>query len=66
MRKLITYVKDGIITIQQAEYQEDGWYISVKGSAITLFEIPYGGGKETVIGVYDTIIEAINVGKSLT
>jgi len=29
-------------------------------------EIPYGGGKEIVIGVYDTIIEAINVGKSLT
>jgi len=37
MRKLITYVKDGIITIQQTEYQEDGWYISVKGYAIIFY-----------------------------
>lgn len=66
MQKLITYIKENIITIQQAEYQEDGWYIGIKGSEITLFEIPYGGGEENVIGVYDTIIEAINAGEALT
>jgi len=39
------FLKDGKITIQEAEYIEDGFYIEVVGKEITLYEIPYGGGK---------------------
>ena len=46
MDKYTLFLKDGKITIQEAEYIEDGFYIEVVGKEITLYEIPYGGGKE--------------------
>lgn len=59
-------VRDEKIQIQEAEYIEDGWYIVIAENVITLFEIPLYGGQERLIGTYQTIIEAINVGNSLT
>jgi len=64
--RLIAYIKENKIIIQKADYIEDGWYIEIEGSIITLFEIPTGGGEESVIGCYDTILEAVNAGKLLT
>jgi len=66
MRKLTTYIKGNEIIIQRADYIEDGWFIEIIDSTITLYEIPLFGGKESKIGIYNTIIEAINAGDSLT
>ena len=60
------FLKDGVLTIQEAEYIEDGWFIEVRESDITLYEIPLYGGEESKTGEYKTILEAINVGNSLT
>ena len=54
------------ITIQEADYIEDGWYIEIEGSTITLYEIPLFGGEPQKIGVYSSIIEAMDKGNSLT
>ena len=66
MDKYTMFLKDGKITIQEAEYIEDGCYIEVVGKQITLYEIPYGGGQEQKIGNYETILEAIEYCKKLT
>ena len=66
MDKYTMFLKDGKITIQEADYIEDGCYIEIVGKRITLFEIPYGGGQEQKIGNYDTILEAIDYSKTLT
>jgi len=66
MDKYTMFLKDGKITIQEAEYIEDGFYIEVVGKEITLYEIPYGSGKEQKIANYDTILEAIEYSKLLT
>lgn len=66
MEKYIMFENSGIITIQEAEYIEDGWRIEIIGNLITLYEIPLHGGQESKIGNYETIIKAINAGKALT
>lgn len=66
MDKCMMFIKDGKITIQEAEYIEDGCYIEIIGKKITLYQIPYGGGKEQKIDNYDTILEAIDFSKTLT
>jgi len=66
MEKYITYVKDNKVTIQQHQYIDDGWYIEIEDGIITLIEIPLGGGEEQIVDHYDTLIEAINAGKTLT
>ena len=66
MDKYTMFVKDGIITIQEAEYIEHGWYIQIVGNEITLYEIPLYGGQEEKIGNYDTILDAIASSKTLT
>ncbi len=64
--KYIMFLENGKITIQEAEYIEDGWYIEIINEEITLFEIPLGGGIERKIGIYKSIIEAIKKTKLLT
>lgn len=59
-------VKNGIIIIQEAKYIEHGWFIRIENNVISLFEIPYGGGKEIRIDDFNTIPEAINASKQLT
>lgn len=66
MDKYIMRLRDGKITIQRAEYIEDGCYIEIVGNEITLYEIPYGGGEEQKIDNYKTLIEAIDASKELT
>lgn len=66
MDKYTMFLKDGKITIQEAEYIEDGCYIEVVGKEITLYEIPLYGGEEQEIGKYETILEAIEYSKTLT
>ena len=66
MDKYTMFVSDCKITIQEAEYIEDGFYIELIGNEITLYNIPYGGGKEIEIGKYNTILEAIEYSKTLT
>ena len=62
-----TMIKEGNkLTIQEADYIEDGCYVEVIDDKITLFEIPLYGGKEQKIGVFKTIIEAIDFSKTLT
>ena len=65
--RLTTYVdENGVVTIQPAEYIEDGWVIEVSGASIRLFEIPHGGGEQMLVDSYDTIIDAIRAAKLLT
>ena len=59
MKKYVMFVKGDKILIQDAEYIEDGFYIEVYGSIITLFEIPMFGDQEQNIGQFNTIMEAI-------
>ena len=66
MDKLTAYIKEDKIIIQEADYIEDGWYIEIDDTIITLFEIPLGGGEESVVGCYGTLIEAITKGRELT
>jgi len=66
MEKLTTYIKGDKIIIQEADYIEDGWYVEINKNVITLYEIPFGGGAESSVGFYDTLLEAINAGKELT
>ena len=66
MDKYVMLVEPDKITIQEAEYIEDGWYIELVKNVITLYEIPLFGGKESIIGVYHTIQSAIDKGNSLT
>ena len=65
-RKLTAYVKDNVITLQAADYVEDGNLIKINGNKIELYEIPYGGGEEIFIGEFATIIDAIAKGDMLT
>jgi hypothetical protein len=65
-RKLIAHIKNNIITLQEADYIEDGNLIKVDGNKIELYEIPYAGGDEIFIGKFNTIIEAIAKGDTLT
>ena len=66
MEKLTTYIKGDKIVIQRADYIEDGWYVEIDKDVITLYEIPLGGGVESSVGFYDTVLEAIDAGKELT
>ena len=64
--KYTMYVKDDCIQIQEADYVEHGCIIKIKGKFIWLFEIPYGGGEEILIGDFKTLEEAIIHSKTLT
>jgi hypothetical protein len=66
MDKYVMIEKDGKITIQEADYIEDGWYIEIVENEITLYEIPLYGGEEQKIGEYTTILDAIIDGEALT
>ena len=66
MEKYTLYIDNGVITIQSADYVEHGNIIVIENNVITLKEIPYGGGEPQDIGVYDSVIDAINAGKQLT
>lgn len=66
MEKLITYIKGETIIIQRADYIEDGWYVEIFKDKITLFEIPQGGGEPFFVERFDTVLEAIKKGQSLT
>ena len=65
-RTLVAHIKDNEITLQKSDYVEDGNLIKINGNKIELYEIPYGGGTEIYIGEFDTIIEAIAKGNTLT
>lgn len=65
-QKLTTYIDGDIVTIQRADYIEDGWYIEVINKEITLWEIPYGGGEPYKIDTYESIQEAVKAGEALT
>ena len=66
MDKYIMMIENDKVTIQSFEYIEDGFFIEIKGSVISLFEIPQFGGEVQTIGNFKTVIEAINAGKALT
>jgi hypothetical protein len=54
------------IIIQSANYIEDGWYIEILHTEITLYEIPEGGGEPVRIGGYNTLFGAIEAVNKLT
>lgn len=66
MEEYTAYVTGEKITIQEAPYIEDGWYVEIIGATITLWEIPYGGGEAMELNIYPTIGEAIEAAKRLT
>lgn len=66
MKKLVLYVKRDSILVQRAEYIDNGWFIEIVGSKNQLYEIPDGGGKPIFIGEYETLMEAICRGETLT
>lgn len=66
MEKYTLHLIDNKITIQEADYIEDGWYIEIVGKEVILYEIPLFGGQEVMVGSYETILHAINRGKELT
>lgn len=66
METYVMLVRDDKIVIQEASYIEDGCYIEIIGAEITLYEIPMGGGEEIRIGIFPTIMAAIEKSKTLT
>lgn len=66
MEKYTMFLKDDKITIQEADYIEDGCYIEIAGSEITLYEIPHGGGEPITVCSFNTVIEAIKHINTLT
>lgn len=65
MEKYVTIVNGSKITIQRDDYIEDGAYIEIVGTEITLYEIPQFGGEPIKIGNFTAIIEAIKHSKTL-
>lgn len=60
-------IQDGdVLTVQSAAYIEDGWYIEILHTEITLYEIPYGGGTPIRIGGYTSLLGAIEAENKLT
>lgn len=59
-------IKGDTIVIQAAPYIEDGPYIEIIGSEITLYEIPLFGGEPYEVGKFDTLLEAIKRSEELT
>ena len=59
------YTNEAVLTIQPKQYIEDGWYIKIIDTAISLWEIPANGGKANMIGFFETIQEAIEAAKNL-
>lgn len=66
MEKLVLYINGNKIQVQQADYIEDGWFVVVTGNKNQLYEIPQGGGEAIYIKEYETLLEAIRYGESLT
>lgn len=60
------YDSDGILTIQRAEYIEDGWYIKNICDSWILFEIPQYGGEAQFIDNYPDFHTAYKAAKELT
>ena len=54
------------VIIQSANYIEDGWYIEILHTEITLWEIPYGGGEPIRINSFITVAGAIHAAGRLT
>jgi len=57
---------NGILTIQRADYIEDGFYIEVIGSEITIWEIPSYGGEARLHSKHATLNSAIEAFNYLT
>lgn len=66
MKALVALVRDRYIQLQRTAYIEDGWFIRIEGKDIALFEITHGGGNLNYIGSFETVMEAIDYGETLT
>ena len=68
MNKLLAAHWDGdILTIQEAEYIEDGWYImGMPDGTFHVYLIPQYGGTEAFVGEFPTIKEAIIATEEVT
>jgi hypothetical protein len=62
----VVLIKGDTITIQPANYIEDGWYIEIVHNEITLYEIPQFGGKPIRISGHNTLMGAIEAANRLT
>jgi len=63
---VVLFDGDNKIVIQSANYIEDGWYVEIIGNEITLWEIPYGGGKPIKLDEFLTIAGAIHAAGRIT
>jgi len=58
--------KKGILTIQSADYIEDGWYIQYVNQLWYVYEIPQHGGAADLIAHFGSFDLAYMCAKSLT
>ena len=60
-------LQDGGLILQEAEYIDDGWFIELQMDGMFyLYDIPMGGGRESLVGRYPTLISAIDESKKIT
>ena len=66
MEKGVIFIQKDKITIQEADYIENGCYIEIIDDKITLYEIPLFGGEKYKVDEFKTLIDAIKHSKTLT
>jgi hypothetical protein len=66
-KKMTAYIEDGVLTLQRADYIEDGIYITkADGEGWKVFEIPQYGGDEYLVGEYPSLQMALDEAAKLT
>lgn len=64
--KLHAEFKNSVLTIQQAEYIEYGWYLELHKNMWHVLEIPSYGGQVHLIDKFKTFTEALDCALLLT
>lgn len=61
----VVYIRDGKVTVQRADYIDDGWFVEINQDKITLLEIPEFGGNPIIVNRYVTLIDALEAANKL-
>jgi hypothetical protein len=64
---MTAYIEDGVLKLQEADYIEDGTYITkADGEGWKVFEIAQYGGNEYLVGEYPSLQMALDEAAKLT